>query len=48
MAQEMDTLVVDNLIDVGAFPEVAPQPLKGKTCLLGKYYHLPQGLSVDT
>ena len=48
MAQEMDSLAFDNLIDVGAYPEVAPPPLKGKTCLLGKYYHLPQGLSADT
>ncbi len=43
MAQEMDTLVCDALMDVGAFPEVAPPPLKGRTCLLGKYYNLPQG-----
>ncbi len=43
MAQEMDTLVCDALVDVGAFPEVAPPPLKGRTCLLGKYYNLPQG-----
>lgn len=44
MAQEMDTLVCDALIDVGAFPEVAPPPLKGKTWLLGRQYNLPQGI----
>ncbi len=43
MAQEMDTLVCDALIDVGAFPEVAPPPLKGATCVLGQHYYLPQG-----
>ncbi len=43
MAQEMDTLVCDNLVDVGAFPEVTPPPLKGLTCVLGQQYYLPQG-----
>lgn len=48
MAQEMDTLVCDNLIDIGAFPEVAPPPLKGATCVLGQHYYLPQGQLIDT
>ena len=44
----MDCLAYDTLVELEAFPEVTPPPLKGALWILGKKYSLPRGQQVPS
>ena len=37
----VDSTTYDALVELNAFPEVAPPPLRGTVWVLGKSYNLP-------
>ena len=43
----VDSSTYDALVELNAFPEVAPPPLQGTFWVLGKSYNLPQCELID-